>query len=465
MVLTRAGWLILLPLYWTALTPADFGIIGIAQLIQALLIPMLTFGLAESAQRFFFEWREHERSEALFTILLTVAISGGLVCAALDRLGEPLFRMLFQQVPFEPYLRVAIWTSFCGGLSLIPLAVLRVQERIVAFSAITVASFCIQAAVGIHLVLFRDAGPYGYLVGALSGAGAAAVLSLAFLAKTMRPGFVLGPLRACVAYGFPTAVVLLIDSAVGAVDRFFLDKHVSLAQIGLYNLASQFGSAFNVFNQALKTSWVPFLFRAAAERDDVPELLGRFAVLYLAILAIPALAIALLAQDFIEAFGGERYRGVYAYVPFFVLYYYLTSVIAAMGRGMDLAKRTGLWPLVPTAGLIVCIATLYWLVPAIGVWGAVTAILLGALTRAGVQIGLSIHYYPRRLYPLRLTGVVAIAAAGFLLGWGLAPAPVLSSVAFKSAVVLLCAPLLLWAGAGYPSWRSMRVQLARMGGN
>jgi O-antigen/teichoic acid export membrane protein len=445
-LVTRAGWLVLLPIYWTRLTPADFGIIGIAQLVQSVLTPVLGLGLVDAAQRLYLEWPERERGRHLFTLLLAAALAGAIICFALEIAGAALFGLLFEQVAYEPYIRLAVWTAFCANIALIPLALLRLQERILAFSVITLGAFAIQAAVGIYLVVVRDAGPFGYLLAALAAAAASGVGALLVLAPQMKPGWSFRELRASLRYGLPTALVFVIESLSTGVDRFFLDKHVALGQIGLYNLANQFGAGFNVFNQALKTSWVPFLYRAAAERSDTPQVLGRLAVLYLAVLAIPALAVALLAEDFIHFFGGERYRGVYPYVPFFVLYYYIWSMAAALGRGMDLAKRTEWWPLVPSVGLIVGASAAALLVPPMGVWGAVVSILLAVTARAVIQVVLSVRFYPRPLHLGRLAGIAAIALAGFALAHSLAPEHIIGSVLFKTVAVLACAPLLLWVG-------------------
>lgn len=452
-VLTRAGWLVLLPIYWQTLAPQDFGVIGIAQLLQTLLIPVLTFGLADAAQRFFFEWTQAERPRKVFTLVVSVAVAAGIICATIDLIGGAVLGSLFRQVPFDPYFRIALWSAFLGGLSLVPLALLRVEERIGIFSAIIVISFLVQAATGVYLVIYWEAGPAGYLMGTLAGSAVSAFMSLGAMANRMKAEFDIGCLKVSLGYGLPPAMALFIESLSGALDRFFLDKYVSLTHIGLYNLANQFGSGFNVFNLALKTSWIPFLYRAAAERKDTPDVLGRFAVLYLALLAVPALAVALLAEDFINFFGGERYRGVYRYVPAFVLYYFVWGMLSAMGRGMDLAKRTALWPLVPSAGLLVSLAGLWLLVPVYGVAGALVAILLAVIARAIVQIGLSLHYYPRPLYAGRLSSVLGAALTVFLAGYWLAPEQLLPSVLFKIALLLASAPALFWVASGRPSWQ------------
>jgi O-antigen/teichoic acid export membrane protein len=459
-VLTRAGWLVLLPIYWTKLAPEDFGLIGIAQLLQVFLTAILGFGLSDAAQRLLLEWPESDRRRNVFTLLAAVALCSVGICLAIGLLGEKLLTSIFRQVPFDPYLQIAIWTAFFANLSLIPLAILRIRERILAFSFLTVAGFSTQAAIGIYLVVYREGGAEGYLRAALYSAAVWSAASILVISSEISLRFSWTELHRSLRYGAPTAAAMILESLASTLDRYFLDKHVALAQIGLYNLANQFGSAFNVFNQALKTSWFPFLYRAKAERADLADILGRFSVLYLAVLGIPALAISLLSKEFIDWFGGDRYRGVYPLVPTFVAYYYVYAIIAAMGRGMDLAKRTEMWPLVPASGLMVTLLALASLVPSWGVWGAIASMLLGALTRALVQIGLSLHYFPRPLYLPRLLSVGGLTITAFVLGHWLAPGSAPSSAAYKSIMILAYAPVVLWLGAGRPRLRDAIASIA-----
>ncbi|MGZ5280536.1 MAG: lipopolysaccharide biosynthesis protein, partial [Pseudobdellovibrionaceae bacterium] len=55
--LVRVGSLIALPLYWRVLTPEDFGLIALSQIIIQLLVSILDLGLSGSIQRHFFEWK------------------------------------------------------------------------------------------------------------------------------------------------------------------------------------------------------------------------------------------------------------------------------------------------------------------------------------------------------------------------------------------------------------------------
>jgi O-antigen/teichoic acid export membrane protein len=463
LVITRAGWILLLPIYWTRLTPEDYGVIGIAAAIQLFLTPILGLGLYDSVQRFYFEWRETDRRRHVAALWAIALAWSALLCGVLLAAGEPLFTRLISQVPFYPYLALAIVTAFFANFLQFPLAILRMRERATTFALISVASFATQAAITIVLVIVYDKGVRGYLEALAVNAALWALVSLVLMAKESTLRFSIRDAREPLRYGLPTVPLAILDGMGSLLDRYFLDKHVGLKEIGLYNLGNQFGAAFNMFNLMMKTSWMPFLYRVVAERSDAPSIVSRFAVYYLTVLTVPALAVALLAKDLIDILGDARFAGAYAFVPAFVLLYYLQSIAAAMGRGMDLAKKTAMWPLVAIVSLVTAVLALSVLVPRWGASGAVAALICAALLRVITQVALSVHYYPRPLRLGLLAQVWIVALALFAVGYTVQWPNLWASIAGKSVLIAVGAVVLTRVGFGAQVFAAMlgRVSGAR----
>jgi O-antigen/teichoic acid export membrane protein len=467
LAVTRLGWIVLLPIYWTRLTPADYGVIGIAAAVQVFLTPVLGLGLYDSVQRFYLEWPESARRRHVGALWAIALAWSALVCAALLIAGENLSGHIIRQVPFHPFLALAVATAFCTNVLQFPLAILRTRQRALAFALVNIASFATQAAITVTLVIGYEQGVTGYLAGIAANAALWALVGAALMAKEVSLRFSFADAREPLRYGLPTVPLALLDGVSAMLDRYFLDKHVGLAGIGLYNLANQFGSAFNMFNTVMKTSWMPFLYRVAAERDDAPAILSRFTVYYLAVLVIPALAVALLAKDVVDVIGDDRFAGVYTLVPTFVLLYYVNAIASGMGRGMDLAKKTALWPVVALASLVTAVVSLAVLVPIWGAPGAVAALICAALVRVITQVALSVHYYPRPLqlgllFRVWLAGA-AVFAAGYLMPWP----NVWLSVAGKLALLIAAAALiarLVGGGAALALARTWLTSRARAKG-
>jgi O-antigen/teichoic acid export membrane protein len=454
LMITRLGWLILLPILWAWLSPLDFGIIGIAQMVQAMLLPVLGLGLPDSIMRFYREWSAEERPRHIAALMLLTGGWSLAVVAAMLVGGSSLFAALFVQVPFSPYLEFALATAFFSNLGMVRLSILRIREEVVAYSYATIGMFATQAALTLLFVIGYDAGAAGYLLGVMLGAAAWALYFVWTLRADAGPGFRWSHAADALRYGLPMVPAAILDGVASLLDRWFLDKHVGLAQIGLYNLGNQFGAAFNAFNQLLKASWVPFLYRVVAEDRQAPSVLARFSVYYLALLAVPALAVALLSKELIEWFGDARYHGIYPLVPWFVLVYYLNAVGTAMGRGLDLARKTGYWLIVAAVGVAASLAALWLLVPAHGVAGAIAAVLVVACVRNAVQLWLAHRFYPRPVHGVALARLAALTAVTFGAGYLVDFGDTLSNAMAKTAVVAVGAGAILWFTLGAQACRA-----------
>lgn len=462
-IIARAGGILLLPLYWLKLSPADFGIIGLSQALILFLSPVLALGLHDAVQRLFHEWSTTERPKHLGAIWLTSNVIGLMVCGLLTFAGPYLFDRLLAQVPFKPFLLIVIWTAFATNLSMIPFAVMRAQEESRRYATITILMFLSQATVTVYLVLVAQLGPAGYLAGALANATGWGLYFIFYMAGKIRWSVRLAFLREPLHYSLPIVPAALLEGMSQVLDRFFLDKFVGLHQIGLYSLANQFGSGFNVFNQITKNSWFPFVYRVVIERKDAPAVIARFSLYLIAVLVPIALVVALLSKELIIWLGDERYHGVYEFIPLFVLVYFMYAIWTVLGRGLDLAKRMQYAPIVSIVGLIAGVAALWLLVPRYGAWGALWALVIANATKTVTLLWLSYHFYPRPALLGKFLRLLAIAAVMYWLGASISMSSVIESVLAKSGIILSGSIAILWfvldgrrALDVYREWRRAR---------
>lgn len=443
-IVARAGGILLLPLYWLKLSPADFGIIGLSQALILFLSPVLALGLHDAVQRLFHEWSASERPDRLGAIWLTSNVIGLTACGMLTFAGPYLFDVLLAQVPFRPYLLIVIWTAFATNLAMIPLAVMRAQEESRRYATITILMFLSQATVTIYLVLVVQLGPAGYLAGALANAAGWGLYFISYMARKIRWSVRFAFLREPLRYSLPIVPASLLEGVNQVLDRFFLDKFVGLHQIGLYSLANQFGSGFNVFNQMTKNSWFPFVYRVVIERKDAPAVIARFSLYLIAVLVPIALTIALLSKELIIWLGDERYHGVYEFIPLFVLVYFMYAIWTVLGRGMDLAKRMQYTPVVSVVGLITGVTALWLLVPRYGTWGALWALVIANAVKTAVLLSLSYYFYPRPMLLGRLMALAAIAVITFWAASAMAIESLIVSALTKTVIILAGTAAILW---------------------
>lgn len=443
-VLVRAGSILLLPLYWLRLEPSDYGIIGLTQAVSLFLSPVLGMGMVDAVQRFYYDWRPEDRPHYLVAVWLFVLAVSALVCGMLDLAGSRLFALLFDQVAFDPYLRIAIWTAFATNLSMLPLVLLRVREQLRRYSYIVLGQFLTQTGITLYLIFALDMGVTGYLLGVLIGAGLWGGYFIVHMLREARWPLQRIHLTEPLRYALPIVPAALLDGLNTIADRYFLDKFVGLRQIGLYTLAHQFGQGFNVFNQIMKNSWFPFIYRVTSERDDAPHVLAKFSLYYLAVLALPALGIALLSRELILFFGDEKYFGIYEYIPAFVLFYYIHAIANSFGRGLDLARRMAYTPVIQAAGLAVSIFLMWSLIPRLGLWGAILAILSANLIRTLLLVYLAHHFYPRPIMARQIVTMAVVILAVFYLASQVDLASLMLNALAKIAAILVAMALMIW---------------------
>lgn len=390
------GGFLVLPLYWGVLKPEDFGLIAITQILAVFLDPILDLGMSGAVQRLYHEWTDEDRPRYLgaiwsFSLSFSMIFCGVLVFFVGDIQG--LFEASAPPQLF--YLGIAI--AFLQNFDVIPFSLCRTREQLGLYSFMTIGQFLVQTASTLIFLFVFDMGYLGYLYGQLMGSGIYALISLGIIWGEVRFPWQKRHLQEPLAYALPTIPAAVLEGAGSVLDRYFLQKYVSLGDLGIYSLSRQFGQAYNFFLGTLKNSWVPLVYRITAEREDAPKVLSRLSTYYLVILVAPALLLAVLARDAIYLINKPDYFGVVEYIPYFILAYIILGFGNIHGRGLDLAKKTQYYWIMFAVSLVTNVGLLSFWAPLYGAWGAVAALIVANLAREAVQIGLAYYFYPRKM--------------------------------------------------------------------
>ncbi|MCB0307876.1 MAG: lipopolysaccharide biosynthesis protein [Bdellovibrionales bacterium] len=442
MFCVRSSTFLLIPLYWRKLTPEDFGIIGLSQVLSVVLVPIFTLGLQGALQRFYYEY-ESDDQKYLIGALSVVSVGTSLIISLMiEYFGDQLFPMIFKTMSYRPYFQLALWTAFFSNFSFLPLAIFRIREQTSVFNKISVTSTLMEMGLILILLYGFDLGLKGYFYGSLFHHFAWAIVYGIFLWKNSKLTTTVTYYREPLTFSIPLAFSAVLEGISGIMDRYFLEKNASLSILGKYSLGNQFGSSYSLFNRIFKTAWIPFLYRTVSERKDGPDILALLSVYSVTVLAIPALAIALLSKEFISFFGKSEYADIYVYVPGFVLGNYLMSFATAVGRGLDLSKSNNRAPLVPISAAITGIVSATVLVPIYGGLGALAAFIITAFVKSGVQIVLACIAYPRPTMWSKWFKLICIVSIGFALGYTIETGNLLANFMLKSSWIVLTALVL-----------------------
>lgn len=444
LIALRFGGLLLIPLYWRYLSPADYGILAAAAVVTNFLAIFLGLAVSESITRFYHAWPAAERRAHIGTLWMLDWGSSLAVGLPLALWGGEVVQLAARQVAFSPYLQLGVFAAILQSLATAPTTLLRVEERPRIYVACSAGSFLVRTAVAIFLVVGLERGPRGVLEADVIAGLVMVPVWAAILFRSATPAWRMETVRTGLGYSLPLVPGVFTESLMWTLDRFILEKYVPLRALGLYSVADSLGGIVRVVSSGMKTAWLPFAMRAAVERDDAPAVIARVATLYVLVTSLAAVGVAMLAADLIAMIGVPAYFAAAPLVPLFVVTNGLISLLPPALAGLGIARRTGYASAAAVAQFAVGAGALLILVPRWGIYGAIAAVALSTVVRLAVGLTAAQRFYH---VPFEWRRILALAGAGvavFLLGRSLPLEP--------SAAGLLGRGLLFAAFAASAAW-------------
>ena len=434
--LTRFGTFFTTPIFWHFLSPQDYGIIGLTAVLQGVLAPIIILGLHGAAERFYYDWGKDEIAIKLGTLWAISVLVALFFVAVIELTSGQIFPLLFKQVPYNPYFRIALWTTFFASFHYFPFNILRITEKAKFFGVISFISFITNAAISITLLIVMDVKVMAFLIGALANNFIWAIFWIVWMLRRTKISLRVVDVKAELFYSLPSLPNNIVNTIGDNFDRYLLEKYLNLAQLGYYNLGKLFGSYYNNVNSSLKTAWFPMTYKMMAQRKDMKEILPPLSLIYFYILTIFALSASLLSKEVIYWFGQSKFIAVYQYVPLFILYHLIQNFVTAWGRGADLVKKPIYNLISISISVLVSVVLLYCLVPIYGAYGALGALLISCFVRTSIYVSIAHMLYPRRFMFKEVIGLFILLISAFYIGYQIDCENTVVSFTLKCAMIL-----------------------------
>ncbi len=419
-LLTKLGQILLLPLFWEKLTLADFGVIGVTDILMGFLAPIWGLSLDASISRFYYEWPEAERRRRLGGIWLaswaSILILGSLSILLIAFVG----RWLFPEVPFAPYLVLGLTYAMLQKMRDTTFTTIRIIQKPLIYASYSAGVFVAFVTSSVYFVLIADQGLFGYLL-ALNVSELVMLLGcVGLMLRFSTPAIRNTGLRESLRFSLPLIPNAFIGNLSSVTDRFLLQRFAPVEALGIYTLALRFTGLIGLLHSGLKMSFAPFIFRTASvEGSTAPEKIGFVRLYYLLPLFIAGFAIVAYIRPFVRLVGQPQYLPVCDYVPLLLGPAILLTFNAYYASGLLLAKRTELLWIPTTVKLILLVATGVFLVPLYQLPGVVASqyITTTGFVVAGIILSQKYYYIPAnwpQVISLSALLAFAIVAGTFL---------------------------------------------------
>jgi len=455
--------IVLLPLYTRYLTTADYGILDLLSSAQMFFELLVGVRLADGLLYYHAkaQYEEPGAEKAVVSSALHGAILFGAATAAAGVLGpDAVSRMIFRTEAHAGLIRI-----ICFGIAVLPLAevgmgYLRALDNALHYTAVSVMRLVVTGVLAAVFLAVYGMGVKGVLWAAALGTAVQA--AWVGLVAAWKCGLRFSPywLWVQLKYAAPLCLSGLMMTFIHYGDRFFLQRHVSMSDIGLYGLAYKLGMVVSFVSTPFFQYWHSQMFNILRTSDGGAVYVRLLTYLTL-VLQATALAVTVFAGPALAVLASAPFRAAASLVPYIAATYVIRGVGEQLRSIFSVRKRTELFPVVTAAGVTVCGVLYAVLVPRWGVYGAV-----GATGAAFAVMGLAGYILGQRLQRHRfewgriaaLTAATVAAGGSFLL---LAPRAVWAQLAAGVAVMAAWCGVLVWMRFFTPDERDWALRKLR----
>jgi len=433
--------IILIPLYTRYLTTSDYGIIEVVRSIGSILLILYTLGLDSALARYYFDYKDISKlKEYIFTILSGILLSGLLITFFLN-FSENIFFTWVKDIKFDPYIKLTLWTSFFLVFPTIFLVFLQVQEKSFKYILFQLLQAILLLATIIYFVVYLKEGAYGQIKARFFAIFLAAILTLCFFSKHLKPSFQFKEYINSLKYGLPITIHSLSWWILSLSNRLILQRYVPLKEVGIYSLGHNIGMGMEIILASFNRAWVPFLFSSADKES--PSLFATLSKYYIGVIVLIGFTISIFSKEIIMLLSTKSFYTSYEIVPIIILSYIFIGIYMMLTNQIFYKKKTHYFLIITPLSAIINIVLNFVLIPKYGMYGAAFSTLFSFFAFAMITYVFSIKVFPIPYEKTKIVFLIFIGVALFLISRSLINFSLFVNMVVKIFfIILFC--FLLW---------------------
>jgi len=453
----RAAGFILLPLYTTLLTTAEYGALEIFYSIAAVLTSILGVGLAHATLRFYFEYNDKTKAkQVVSTNLLATATIAGALALGVSFLAESFVDYAFDGLYINGFY-IILATLVLELLRQIGFAYFRAREYSVRYVMTSFGQLIIQLTANIYLIAFLDMGVVGVLLGNLISVIAGTSYVLWVTIKECKLKFNVPIFKDIFFYSYPFVFNALISVVVQNADRFIIRHFFSLEAVGTYALAMKFAQILKILViESFQLGFGSFRF-SIIKQGNAKELIAKIGTYYALLVFTAGLGVSIFCPEAIDLMATDSYLGAAAIVPFLVASICVNSYGYIFQTGILYSKQTKRMVKITILHSISLIGLELLLIPNYGAYGAAWSILGSSFVYITATYKYSHSLFPMNYHFGRLGKIYIISLTTFALSMLVTVDNLLLSITYKLFCILVFVILILASKVFYgDEWLSVK---------
>lgn len=383
-ILNKAIPFLLLPILTEYLSPDEYGVLSIFQLLISFSTAFVGMNMSANISKNFFKYNKQQTSLMIGNILMILSLTT--LIYFVITLGVSFYYQEIFSVPSNWVVIIPI-LSFMFMINTINLTILRNQEKAILFGIYEIANTAVNMGVTILLLLMYHYGWYSQAVGITIAYTLFFIISLLHMRKN---SFIILRYDRKEARKVMKLSIPLIPHVVGGIiislsDRFFIERMVSLEMVGIYSVGYMFGMVVMLFTDAFIKSWSPWFYKMLPDADNTKKIkIVKYSYLYILATFIIAFGISIFAKFIIPYVVDVRYAGAEIYVFWIAIGYAVHGVYKIFFPYLVHISKTSFLGVSTVIAAVLNLIFNYFLIKKCGAIGAAYATVLSFIISASL---------------------------------------------------------------------------------
>jgi O-antigen/teichoic acid export membrane protein len=339
---TKLIGLILLPFYTRVFPVGEFGMITMLETTSQVLITFFGLSLYNAFLRWYWEKEYLESRKSLFFTVLTFLTCVSIIMAvSLAATSKPLAALLLNSRENYDLIRLMVITAAFEILGVMPLTLMRVQERPGLFISANIIKFSINLALTLFFIAVVKTGIKGIYVAQIIGNIVFFLYLLKYILKNIEVKFNRKALREMLSFSMPLFYASIAGIVLSLTDRYALKFIKGLDELGSYQFGYKIANAIKVIVlNSVNFALTPVIYKMIGE-DGSKRFYSKILTYMGFGVMLIVLAISFYGKELAMIFARDQdYLRAYTIIPILSFGLFFSSLKDTVYTGLNISKKT-----------------------------------------------------------------------------------------------------------------------------
>lgn len=372
-ILNSAIPFLILPVLTAYLTPSEFGILALVQVLFSFVLPFTLLGIPASLYVEYFKKDKDELAGYIGSVL-SIPFFSTLLLVVVFILFNSYFKYYLNIT--EKWLIILPILTLFQVIPNIVFVLFQTSEKPRSYAAYRLSITCVDFLFSILFIAFIKTGWYGRILGIYFAFFIFSVYGLYWMYKS---GFLKFGIKKTFIYDALMFGVPLLPHEISGVvlnfaDRFILSSKEGVESVGVYSIGYQVGMFVFLVSNALNQAWLPQLFKNLKDANCVVKTrLVKQTYLFFCCFLLVSVALYFSAPLLFFIFLDKKYAKAIDYVLWVSLGYAFFGMYSMIANYILYAKKTYLLSYITMGNGVINLVLNYILIGKYGAMGAAYA--------------------------------------------------------------------------------------------